>query len=221
MDSANAMNGISQSIQQGGAATGYVVFLGHGDKDGFAVDVGGLQEVGTRLGRNFFFEDDGVIVSGLFAPEVTLLSVCPLRNGLSRLYEFTVSGGALDFLIAFLHALTHRRRGIVCNEGRRDEDNEFALVAGIRCMAEETPDDGEISQERDLRYDFRIFGIDEASDRHGHAGADIDFGLGLAGRDARYAEGVDLDAMTVVQGRYFGMDLRGDLVFRVDDRPSP
>ena len=163
------------------------------------MNIRGLQEVGPRLGRCFFFEDDGVIVSGLFAPEITLLGVGPLRNGLSRLYEFTVSGGALDFLIAFLHALAHRRRGIVCDEGRCDEDNEFALVAGIRCMAEETPDDGNISQERDLRYDFRIFGIDEAADRHGHAGADIDFGLSLAGRDARYAEGVDLDAMAVVQ----------------------
>ena len=80
-------------------------------------------------------------------------------------------------------------------------------------MTEEAPDNGEISQERDLRYDLRVLGIDESADRHGHAGADIDFGLGLAGRDARYAEGVDLDAMAVVQGRYFGMDLRGDLVF--------
>ena len=30
MDSANAMNGISYCIQKGGAATGHVVFLGHG-----------------------------------------------------------------------------------------------------------------------------------------------------------------------------------------------
>ncbi|CUP94448.1 Uncharacterised protein [Bacteroides xylanisolvens] len=163
------------------------------------MNVSGLQEVGPRLGRGFFFEDDGVIITGLFAPEVTLLSICPLRNGLSRLYKLTVSGGALASLIAFLHAPAHRRRGIVCDEGRRDEDDDLTLVTGIRCMTEEAPDDGEISQERDLRYDFRILGIDEAADRHGHAGAYIDFGLGLAGRDARYAEGVDLDAMAVVQ----------------------
>ena len=30
MDSANAMNGTSYCIQKGGAATGHVVFLGHG-----------------------------------------------------------------------------------------------------------------------------------------------------------------------------------------------
>ena len=92
------------------------------------MNVRGLQEVGPRLGRRFFFEDDGVIVSELFAPEVTLLGVCPLRDGLPRLYEFTVSGGALDFLIASLHALAHRHRGIVCDKCRRDEDDEFPFI---------------------------------------------------------------------------------------------
>ena len=85
-------------------------------------------------------------------------------------------------------------------------------------MLEETPDDGKIAQERNLRDALRVFGIDETANHHGHAGMDIDLCIGFSGKNTRYAVRINLYSRSTIQGRYFGMDFRGNLILRVDFR---
>lgn len=47
---------------------------------------------------------------------------------------------------------------------------------------------------------------------------DIDLCIGFSGKNTRYAVRINLYSRSTIQGRYFGMDFRGNLILRVDFR---